>query len=197
MKKKFEKVYQFKVTLEDTKPPIWRRIQVPETYTFWDLHVDIQDAMGWTDSHLHEFEIKNPADGEKVRIGIPNEDYGDEVIPDWKRNISDFFSEKNPKAYYIYDFGDSWEHLIQLEKILVKEKNVDYPICIDGRRACPPEDSGGVWGYEEFLKAIRNPKHTEHKEMLEWIGGEYDPEHFDVKEVKFIDPDKRRRDALG
>ncbi|HDQ15752.1 MAG TPA: plasmid pRiA4b ORF-3 family protein [Bacteroidetes bacterium] len=197
MKKKFEKVYQFRIDLRDTKPPIWRRIQVPGTYTFWDLHVAIQDAMGWTDSHLHEFEIEDPTDGGKVRIGIPNEDYGDEVIPDWKRNISNFFSEKNPKAWYIYDFGDSWEHMIVLEKILVKEKDADYPRCIDGKRACPPEDCGGVWGYEEFLRAIRNPKHKEHKEMLEWIGGEFDSEHFDVKEVKFIDPDKHRRDALG
>jgi hypothetical protein len=197
MKKKFEKVYQFKVTLMGTKPPIWRRIQVPETYTFWDLHVAIQNAMGWTDSHLHEFEIKDPVDGEKIRIGIPDEDYGDEVIPDWKRNISKFFSEKNPRAYYIYDFGDSWEHLIQLEKVQIKEKNIDYPRCIDGKSACPPEDCGGVWGYEEFIKAIQDPKHKEHEEMLEWIGGKFDPEHFDVKEVKFVDPDKHRRDALG
>lgn len=197
MKKKFEKVYQFRITLRDTKPPIWRRIQVPETYTFWDLHVAIQNAMGWTDSHLHEFEVMDPSYGENVRIGLPHEEYKDEVIPDWKRNISNFFSEKNPKAHYIYDFGDSWEHLIQLEKILTKEKNVDYPICINGKRACPPEDCGGIWGYEEFLKAIRNPKHKEHKEMLEWIGREFDSEHFDVKEVKFVDPDKHRRDALG
>jgi hypothetical protein len=197
MKKEFENVYQFKVTLMGIKPPIWRRIQVPETYTFWDLHVAIQGAMGWTDSHLHEFEIKDPVDGEKIRIGIPDEDYGDEVIPDWKRNISKFFSEKNPRAYYIYDFGDSWEHLIQLEKVQIKEKNIDYPRCIDGKRACPPEDCGGVWGYEEFIKAIRDPKHKEHEEMLEWIGGKFDPEHFDVKEVKFVDPAKHRRDALG
>jgi len=197
MKKKFEKVYQFRIDLRGTKPPIWRRIQVPETYTFWDLHVAIQDAMGWTDSHLHEFEVKDPAYGEKVRIGLPDEDYGDKIIPDWKRNISDFFSPKNPKAYYIYDFGDSWEHLIQLEDVLSRNKKVDYPICVKGKRACPPEDCGGVWGYEEFLDAIQNPKHEEHEEMLEWVGGEFDPEHFDVNEVRFIDPVKHRRNVLG
>jgi len=197
MKKRYDKVYQFRIDLRDVRPPIWRRIQVPETYTFWDLHVAIQSAMGWTDSHLHEFEINDPTDGEKIRIGLPIEDYDDEVIPDWKRNIADLFCPENPKAHYIYDFGDCWEHLIRLEKVLPKEKNVDYPICIDGKRACPPEDCGGVWGYEEFLKAIRNPKHKEHKEMLEWIGGGFDPEHFDLEEIEFIDPDKHRRDALG
>ncbi len=196
MKKKFEKVYQFRVTLRETKPPIWRRIQVPETYTFWDLHVAIQDAMGWADYHLHEFEVTDPSDGEKVRIGIPEEEYRGEVIPGWKRSISNFFSEKNLKAYYIYDFGDSWEHILQLEKILLREKNADYPRCINGKRACPPEDCGGVWGYEEFLEAIKNPKHKEHKDMLEWIGGEFDPEHFDIAEVHFDDADKRRKRAF-
>lgn len=132
-----------------------------------------------------------------MRIGLPNDDYGDKVMPGWKENISDFFSEKNHKAWYLYDFGDSWEHTIKLGKILVKEKDTDYPRCIGGKRACLPEDCGGVWGYEEFLRAIRNPKHKEHKEMLEWIGREFDPEHFDVEEVVFIDPDKHRRDALG
>ncbi len=191
MKKKFERVYQFRINLQGINPLIWRRIQVPETYTFWDLHVAIQDAMGWTDSHLHEFDVIDPLDGETLRIGIPDEDFEGEIIPDWEMNISNIFSKQNPKAYYIYDFGDNWGHTIKLEKILPKEKGVDYPRCIGGKRACPPEDCGGVWGYREFLRAIRDPQHKEHKEMMEWIGGEFDPEHFDVNEVMFSDPDER------
>jgi len=197
MKKQYNQVYQFKITLKGIKPPIWRRIQVPETYTFWDLHVAIQDAMGWIDYHLHEFELVNPATGLAVNIGIPGEDFDREVLPDWKQNIADYFSMENRTASYVYDFGDNWEHKIQLEKILPREKGVKYPVCIKGKRACPPEDCGGIWGYEELLEIIRNPEHEEHEEMLEWLGGEFDPEDFDVEEVSFADPDKRRKMALG
>ncbi len=131
MKKKFDQVYQFKITLRDIKPPIWRRIQVPETYTFWDLHVAIQDAMGWSDYHLHEFEMVNSSTDLKVNIGIPDEDFGREILPGWKQKIADYFSVENRSADYTYDFGDNWEHIIKLEKILPRDKNVDYPICID------------------------------------------------------------------
>lgn len=193
MKKKFEKVYQFKISLKGAEPPIWRRIQVPGTYTFWDLHVAIQNAMGWMNYHLHEFDIKDPISGENVKIGLPNEDYPEDFIPDWELNISDFFSEKNPVAYYIYDFGDGWIHIIVLEAILERVEGINYPGCIDGKRACPPEDCGGIGGYAEFLKAIQNPKHKRHKEMMEWIGRKFAPEHFDVKEVKFEDPGKLLR----
>ncbi|KUK38942.1 MAG: Plasmid pRiA4b ORF-3 family protein [Synergistales bacterium 54_24] len=196
VKKRFNNVYQFKITLRDIKPPIWRRIQVPETYTFWDLHVAIQDAMGWTDSHLHEFKIKDPKTGKMVNIGIPDEDRMYKILPEWKVKISKFFSEENPRANYTYDFGDDWRHLIQLEKIQPREKGVDYPRCIGGRRACPPEDCGGPWGYVELLEAIRDPEHEEHEEMLEWLGGEFDPEYFDIDEVEFTDPESRLKDLL-
>ncbi|MCK4476114.1 MAG: plasmid pRiA4b ORF-3 family protein, partial [Methanophagales archaeon] len=187
MKKKYNQVYQFKIALKGIKPPIWRRIQVPETYTFWDFHVAIQDAMGWIDYHLHEFELVNPSSGLSENIGIPNEDFGREVFPEWKQKIADYFSMENRTADYVYDFGDSWEHKIQLEKILLREKDINYPICIKGKRACPPEDCGGIWGYEELLEIIRNPEHEKHEEMLEWLGGEFDAEHFDVEEVGFDD----------
>ena len=197
MKKKFDQVYQFKITLRDIKPPIWRRIQVPETYTFWDLHVAIQDAMGWSDYHLHEFEMVGPSAGLKVNIGIPDEDFGREILPGWKQKIADYFSVENRSADYTYDFGDNWEHIIKLEKILPRDENVDYPKCIAGKRACPPEDCGGVWGYENFLEIINDPDNEEYEDMIEWVGGEFDPEHFDVKEVSFDDPDKRRKIAFG
>ena len=197
MKKKFNQVYQFKIALRDTKPPIWRRIQIPETYSFWDLHVAIQDVMSWSDYHLHQFEIIDPTSETKVRIGIPEGDFDTEFLPGWKQKIADYFSMENRSADYAYDFGDYWEHKIELEKILPREKGVNYPVCIKGKRACPPEDCGGIGGYEEFLEAIKDPKHEEHEEMLEWIGGEFDPEHFDVEEVSFDDPDKRRKNAFG
>ncbi len=194
MKKRFERVYQFKISLKGIRPPIWRRIQVPENYTFWDLHVAIQDAMGWSDYHLHLFEIIDPSTGRKCEIGIPDPD--GEVLPGWEQKIADYFSMENPEADYIYDFGDNWEHRIKLEKILPKEKDVKYPRCIGGRRACPPEDCGGIWGYKEVLKAIKDPDNERYKEILEWVGDEFDPEHFDVKEVVFGDPDKRLKDVF-
>jgi len=200
MKKKFDQVYQFKITLKDIKPLIWRRIHVPKTYTFWDLHIAIQDVMGWYDSHLHEFEIVNPLSGTKTIIGIPNddEDFANyKTLPGWKQKISDYFSKKNQSANYIYDFGDNWEHKIILEKILPKENNITYPLCVKGERACPPEDCGGTYGYEDFLKIIRDPDDEQHERMLEWIGGEFDSEHFNPKEVIFDDPAERLKDAFG
>ncbi|MBI5102633.1 MAG: plasmid pRiA4b ORF-3 family protein [Nitrospirae bacterium] len=191
MKKKFDTVYQFKITLRDIKPPIWRRIRVPASYSFWDLHVAIQDSMGWTDSHLHEFQIKNPKTGRKINIGLPDEDFGRRVSEGWKKNIADFFSMQNPKAEYTYDFGDDWRHDIVLEEILPRQKDIDYPLCIDGARACPPEDCGGSHGYEDFLEIIIDPDHEEHESVLEWVGGEFHPEHFDCTAVIFDDPAER------
>jgi hypothetical protein len=199
VKKKYNQVFQFKITLKGIKPPIWRRIQVPEIYTFWDLHVAIQDAMGWDDYHLHEFEVVNPSTGLGVIIGspTPHEVLAGEVLLSGEEKIADFFSMENRTASYVYDFGDYWEHKIQLEKVLPREKNIKYPICVKGKRACPPEDCGGVWGYAELLEIINNPEHEEYEEMLEWLGGKFDPEHFDIREVGFEDPDKRRKFAFG
>lgn len=145
-KKDQKNIYQFKITLEGIKPPIWRRIQVPESYSFWDLHVAIQDSMGWEDYHLHEFNILNPKTGIKDNIGLPSDDWGDDktVIPGWKTPISSYFSALNKKAAYEYDFGDSWDHKVALEKILPFEFGVQYPRCLAGERACPPEDCGGI-----------------------------------------------------
>ena len=199
MKKKFDRVYQFKIILKETKPPIWRRIQVPEFYTLWDLHVAIQDAMGWLDSHLHHFEIINPATSMKEEIGIPDEDsdWNTPILPGWKQKIAGYFSMKNTKSEYIYDYGDNWEHTVKLEKILPRQKGIKYPVCIDGKRACPPEDCGGPWGYEEFLAAIANPDHEEHEEWTDWAGGEFNPEYFDSKEVEFDNPAQRLKLAFN
>lgn len=163
MKKKFNQVYQFRIALKDIKPTVWRRIQVPETYTFWDLHVAIQDVMGWFDCHLHQFKMLEPMTKTKVDIGIPDEDDDYEILPGWRQKILDFFSPENKTSYYIYDFGDNWTHTILLEQILPREKGLVYPLCIEGQRACPPEDCGGAWGYEKFLDVIMDPGHEKYE----------------------------------
>ncbi len=195
----FGRVYQFKITLKDIRPPVWRCIQVPWNYTFWDLHVAIQDAMGWNDCHLHEFDLTDPSSGERSKMGIPDEDddFGLEMLPGWEENISDWFSPKNKSATYLYDFGDCWKHTVKLEKTLPAENNVNYPICVGGKRACPPDDVGGIRGYERFLEIMSNPDDEEYDEMSGWIGGDFDPECFDPQEVRFDDPSERFRIVFG
>lgn len=200
MVKKDQSVYQFKITLEEVGPTIWRRIQVPESYSFWDLHVAIQDAMGWQDSHLHEFTITNPKTELKDTIGIPTDDdwdYGVTVIPGWRIPIVFYFSGKNKKAAYKYDFGDCWNHKITLEEILPVKPDIKYPVCLDGARACPPEDCGGVRGYESLLEIIRNPKHVEYKESMAWLGGAFFPERFNPYSVRFTNPYVRLKMLLA
>lgn len=187
-------VYQFKITLKDLLPPVWRQIQVPGDYTFWDLHVAIQDAMGWLDYHLHTFELTNPETGQKEEIGIADEDFGwddPELQPGWQCRISEYFTYENRKCLYIYDFGDVWQHEIMLEKILPMDKQVRYPVCLSGKRACPPEDSGGVQGYSELLEVLLDEDHELYEEILGWVGEDFDPEHFDIKDVHFQDPKER------
>jgi hypothetical protein len=165
-------VYQLKVTLKDTKPPIWRRLQVPGSITFYKLHQILQIAMGWTNSHLYEFEI-----GED-RVGEPDPEYGAEVRSARRVRLSQI--GPGAKFSYTYDFGDDWEHAILVEKVLPPEEGVSYPRCLTGRRRCPPEDCGGVWGYAHLLEALQNPEDPEHAELMEWAGGPFDPAEFDT-----------------
>jgi hypothetical protein len=190
-KENYQNIYQFKIVLKNSKPPIWRRIQVPENYSFWDLHVAIQDAMGWEDCHLHEFTTIVPRGKHPVHIGIPDDTGWTEVITGWKEKIKDWFP-KLEKMDYTYDFGDNWEHLIILEKILPKENGEKYPVCVAGKMACPLEDSGAIWGYYEKLEIIKDPKHPEYKDIVNWVGDEnFNPEEFDPNEVIFDDPKAR------
>jgi len=200
MKNDFKQVFQFKIRLAGIRPFIWRRIQVPETYSFWDLHVAIQDAMGWDDAHLHEFVILSPVLKEEVKIGIPidNAFLRDPFLhAGWEMKIADYFTQEKTSATYVYDFGDGWVHKVTLEKILPRQKCTKYPICVKGKRACPPEDCGAIGGYYNLLEIISNPEHERYKEMTEWFGEEFDPEHFDVKDVHFDNPDERYRNAFG
>jgi hypothetical protein len=199
MTKRSDRVLQFKVTLNDTKPPIWRRIQVPGDCTFWDLHVAIQDAMGWHDTHLHEFEVFNRRKRCVENIGIPDDDFPSlrKILTGWEVPVARYFSSTNPKGSYVYDFGDDWRHTILLEKSLRPDPATEYPVCIAGRRNCPSEDCGGTWGYREFLSAIADSTHPEHASMLEWTGGSFDPEDFDPAEVEFDDPQVRLKLMLS
>ncbi len=172
-------IYQIKVTLNDSQPTIWRRFLVDENVTLSKLHDILQIVMGWTNSHLHHFIINNEFYGEPE-----DDEFGDMGIRNESRfKLNQLVGGEGFKFRYEYDFGDSWMHGLVIEKILPAEKKVHYPVCIAGKGACPPEDVGGVWGYDTFLEAISNPNHTEHEEMLEWIGGSFDPKHFDPEEV--------------
>jgi hypothetical protein len=186
---------QFRIELLGVDPPVWRRILVPEDYSLWGLHVAIQDAMGWLDYHLHAFRVV----GSQSTYGIPDEDGDDldEVFPDWDVQARDVFNDADPIGMYEYDFGDSWIHLIVFEDYANYEATESLPRCIGGGRRCPPEDCGGPGGYAEFLDAIRDPSHPEHGSMLEWAGGRFDPEEFDIASVRFDDPDERWRRAFA
>lgn len=172
-------IYQIKVTLDNTHPPVWRRIQAPGNTTLLKLHDILQIVMGWDDYHLHMFTIEGTIYGNPADDG-----YGDLGTVDEARvRLNQVISREGQRFSYEYDFGDSWNHTLLVEKILPSQEGARYPICLKGKRACPPEDVGGVWGYENFLEAIRNPDHDEHEEYLNWIGGEFDPEAFDLEEV--------------
>jgi hypothetical protein len=167
-------IYQLKITLRDSKPPIWRRVEVPDTVTLAQMHQIIQAAMGWYDAHLHQFTVG------RVHYGVPDPDDFEEVRDERRVKLNQILTEPKQKLVYEYDFGDGWEHVVLLEKVVAPEPGESYPRCTAGKRACPPEDVGGVWGYESFLEAIRDAEHPEHEQMLEWVGGEFDPELFDL-----------------
>ena len=171
-------IYQIKVTLKGSKPPIWRRIQVPCNITLAELHRILQAVMGWWDYHLHQFIVG------RTYYGVPHPDYYDYMeMRDESQVRLNQIADEGSKFVYEYDFGDSWEHVLLVEKVLEPEPDRQYPVCIKGRGACPPEDVGGIWGYYSFLEAVQDADHPEHEDYLEWIGGEFDPEAFDLDEV--------------
>ncbi len=179
-RKKSPSIYQLKITLKDIRPPIWRRVQVRSDATLSHLHWVIQLSMGWTNSHLHSFSIHG------VDYGVPMPELGfAELEPEDERSVklSSFIPGEKFKFAYLYDFGDSWEHEVLVEKVLTAEADVHYPVCIKAKRACPPEDCGGTRGYYDFVEAVEDIEHPEHEEMLEWVGGYYNPEDADFDEI--------------
>jgi hypothetical protein len=175
-------VYRLKVTLKGSKPPIWRRLEVPGNITLAKLHRILQVAMGWTNSHLHSFKIG------KTYYQEPNPDFAPMFSTANEKNDKRFKLEQvavreKMKFLYEYDFGDSWEHEILVEKILPMTENNRHPVCLKGARACPPEDIGGLWGYYDFLEIMQDPEHPEHEDMMAWVGGEFDPDEFDLEGI--------------
>jgi hypothetical protein len=152
-------ILQLRVELLHIEPPIWRRLQIPGDYTLWDLHVAIQSAFGWNDSHLHAFtQPGHPGDG--PRFGIPMEEFDDlaPTLPCWKHRVADVLSLSNPQLEYEYDFGDGWQHLITLEEIFAAAPGKKYPRCTAGERAGPPDDCGGPGGYEACSMSSPTPR---------------------------------------
>ncbi|HUY03254.1 MAG TPA: plasmid pRiA4b ORF-3 family protein [Rhodocyclaceae bacterium] len=192
-------VHQFKITLDSSKPPIWRRIQLPSDASFWDLHCAVNDAMGWEDAHLHAFQIGGPPNA--VDIGIPDENampWGEvTTLAGWEVPIATHFKQVGDRCTYLYDFGDDWSHDVVLEEILPRAAGGKYPRCLAGARACPPEDCGGIYGYTQLCKALTKPGKADEniEELLEWIGPDFDPKAFDAGEVTFYSA-KRRLKAL-
>ncbi|MGM0440508.1 MAG: plasmid pRiA4b ORF-3 family protein [Chlamydiota bacterium] len=169
-------VYRLKIILKDIHPPIWRRIEVLGSNSLNDLHLMIQAVMGWENYHPHIFQIKNITfsdDSETPNDRNDNDHTLAQVID----------NNETKKFLYIYDFGDDWIHEVKVESVHPASPKKSYPQCLSGRRACPPEDCGGPWGYAEYLKALKDPDHPEHEEKLEWRG-EYDPEYFSLEETK-------------
>lgn len=170
-------ILRFKATLKHSGPKIWRRFDIPDTCLLGELHVVLQIIMGWEDCHMHEFEIG------KRRIGAPGPGFfgeDEEVINENNLSLADLGLRTKQKFVYTYDFGDGWEHEVQLEKILAPEPGAKYPVCIEGEMACPPEDCGGIGGYYNLLEALADSKNEEHEELLEWIGGRFDPKAFSL-----------------
>jgi hypothetical protein len=171
------KILEIEILLGDVQPAVSRRVQVPGEATLAELHEVVQAAMGWTNSHLHEFDVGG------VRYGLLDPDWdagqvGDEAKAKLFRLVG-----QGDRLVYVYDFGDNWTHTLTVEKIVAPEPGVRYPRCVAGHRACPPEDVGGPWGYDGFLEVIADPGHPEHDERTEWAGGSFDPARFGLDEV--------------
>lgn len=169
-------VYQIKVTLKHTKPTIWRRIEVASDIKLGKLHRVLQAAMGWTDSHLHAFSVG------RTRYGVPDPEYYGDMINE--RNVRlDSITKPGDSIVYEYDFGDNWQHELKIEKSFPENTGTHYPRCAVAAGACPPEDCGGPGGYQHLLEVLKNPNDEEYKEMLEWVGGDFDPEALDIEEI--------------
>ena len=182
-KRPFKNVFQFKITLLDTKPAVWRRVVVPESYTFYDLHVAIQNAMGWTDSHLHCFEKRDSMTKHweySVKVDCPYAaeelEKEENTVYTTETPITQFFKKAKDGMIYIY-----------LEKIFPRDMKVKYPVCLGGKLACPPDDCGSIPGYYICIQTFKDQKD---KELLEWMG-DWNPEYFTPQDITFEDPRKR------
>lgn len=159
-----QSIYQLKITLLDGHPPIWRRFEVSDDLTLRKLHNILQVVMGWENEHLYDFYKGR----ERLSKSLM---------------LFQVASRTRSKFIYLYDMGDSWEHEIVVEKIIKNQVGKPHPVCLDGRRACPPEDCGGINGYDGMLNALKDPRHPDHEHWLEWAGEGFDAEAFDLDAV--------------
>jgi hypothetical protein len=168
---------QLKITLRHSKPPIWRRVVVRADMTLDRLHRVIQTTMGWTDSHLHQYRVG------RTCYGIPDREFDDlgEMLNEKQYSVADLAPKAKQKFIYEYDFGDSWEHEVLVEKVLPPDASCKHPVCLAGANACPPEDCGGIHGYHELLAALADPEHEQHEGMKEWVGGQWDASRFNLE----------------
>ena len=167
-----------KVTLRGTKPPIWRRLLMPDTATLGDLHEAIQAAMGWRGGHLHAFDIGGRQYGDPHSV--------DDVAHENRLTLKGVAKSRAARFLYTYDFGDNWEHLVLIEKPVPVPQDGVLPRCVAGKRNCPPEDCGGAWGYAELLAVLADPSHPDHAEQCEWVDDDFDPEEFDLESANRI-----------
>lgn len=168
--------HRLRIELREVLPPVWRRFQVPGRITLPGLHRVIQAVMGWENCHLHLFRF-----GER-EYGIPDPDYPTEMRNERGRGLREFLRDEGQAFEYEYDFGDGWEHDLVVER-RVTGADVPYATCLEGERSCPPEDVGGPPGYMEYLEALRDPSHPDHRQMVEWRGASFDPERFDTARI--------------
>jgi len=175
------KTYQIQVSLNGLKPKIWRRIMVEPQMLLPDFHKVIQTTMGWTNSHLHQF-IK---DRTFYTLQLEEDDFWSTMdnVDYSKTKVSDLLKKEKDKIIYEYDFGDSWEHTVLLEKIVQTNGNEKLPLCLAGKNNCPPEDCGGVWGYANMIEILKKKKHEEYEDYLEWLGEEFEPALFDKEAI--------------
>jgi hypothetical protein len=170
------RVYEMTVTLKGIRPPIWRRVQVPSAIRLAALHDVIQTVFSWTDCHLHQFHIGGASYGQP-------DDFDEAIDDESAVTLAQALGTRNKRFLYVYDFGDNWEHDVVVENIVAGNSGSERPLCLVGKRHRPPEDCGGPPGYQNFLEAIRDPGHEEHDAMLEWVGGSFDAEAFDLAMV--------------
>ena len=168
-------IARLKIALDDVTPTVLRRIEVPFNIRLDRLHLAIQAAMGWTNTHLYEIRARD------VGWGIPDRDWGNGPLDARKARLAAVLEDVGAKTLrYLYDFGDRWEHTIKVERLIDPEPGALYPRLIEASGRCPPEDIGGPWGYAEYLEAIGNPKHERHAEFKEWLAEDFDPNFVDA-----------------
>ncbi len=199
----YQKILRFRVSLTGSEPEIWREIDVPEHYNFWELHVAIQDAMGWLDYHLHEFYPRKVGPTKGINIGITESAQDNRVIAGWEFSIKKYFTTLGNTIDYVYDFGDDWHHEITLVGMFLTSQDSGYPQCIAGEMACPPEDCGGYIGYKQILTILADEHHGEYEDTVYWLKNHakkywpYKSHLFSANKVKFSDPFERWQNAFN